>query len=357
MRILSWLGVWPLVIAGCHLLAPLDELTGGPIEASGPDKAGSRDATPEERTDDGPAPQDEGAVGDAPLSDGPDGPDGPVGPACSPCPVRHVVGTLRGIAVTDEHFYWVEGSVATTGLGSWTAYRVSKPNADEAGAAEEIAQGTDLFDVAVSNGYAFFTDGPRVGRKALGDASAPAQYFSVGVGVTYLTVDTFGRAFASGPNLIAMGPCSPPTPCPTTGPASTGASSIILKQGDGAIGVSGVALHSNLLFWSHADGPGVNRAEVSTLPLAPREMDFEVPPEPVSGVAADETDVYWIAGNHLILATPITGAPMSPRKVCDDANEIDADAGFGSNADIAVDVDWVYFTEPNAGRIRKCSKR
>jgi hypothetical protein len=317
----------------------------GDSDGAGPKDAGLETAPPLE---------DDGALVDIPAGD-----SAPIGPFT----VHRVLETqtLRGIAVTSEHLYWVEGHVASTGTGSWSVYRVSKQNAD--GPADEIAQATDAFDVAVSDGaYAYFTGSFGVQRVMLGDASAPSEYFPAGVSLTYLTADAYGRVYASGPNLIVMGPCSSPSSCTTTGPVSTGSTSIIpFPPNPGVFGASGIAVQSKLLFWGHTDGPGVSRADlsISTLPIPIKEMDFEMPPppEPVSGVAADESNVYWIAGNHAILATATTGEPRGPRLVCDGAADLGLDAGFGDNADLAVDSDWIYFTAPAAGLIRKCSKR
>jgi hypothetical protein len=121
------------------------------------------------------------------------------------------------------------------------------------------------------------------------------------------------------------------------------------------VGASGIALTEDLLLWGHGSPTGVARASRSTLEASPiAELDHQMPaPEPVSGVATDGAKVYWIAGDRAILATSAAGPRAAPERVCEDLGD---DAGFGANADLAVDGDWVYFTRPIPGLIQKCKK-
>ena len=121
-----------------------------------------------------------------------------------------------------------------------------------------------------------------------------------------------------------------------------------------SVGATGVALVDDLLFWGHDAPIGVLRANRATLDAASTvELDDQMPAEAVSGVATDDVKVYWIAGDRVILSASATGAPAAPKPVCDDLGD---DAGFGANADVAVDDEWIYFTRPSAGLIQKCKK-
>ena len=89
MRFLTWVGTWALAsTAGCWLVVPFGEFTGEqpPETANVPDGG------------------DTGDVDDA-SHDAADASRGPT-------PVRPAKGTLRGIAVTKDFVYWVEGRPA-----------------------------------------------------------------------------------------------------------------------------------------------------------------------------------------------------------------------------------------------------
>jgi hypothetical protein len=215
----------------------------------------------------------------------------------------------------------------------------------------EVAHGKSVYDVAVSGAYVYWSDGSRIMRASSGDASAPAGYTDTGVSLLgYLAVDPVGRVFATTAYGIAIGPCGAYDKCKSADPVEGTFYSPL-----GPEGASGIALAGDLLFWGHEAPVGVARANRSTLEASPRaELDHQTPTaEPVSGVAADDTRVYWIAGDRAILATPVAVAPDAPERVC---AELGDDAGFGANADLAVDDDWVYFTRPSLGLIQKCKK-
>jgi hypothetical protein len=274
----------------------------------------------------------------------PDVVDAPEAPSRGPFVVRTAVGKLRGIAVGGENLYWVEGTPG----GDWGVYRTS--TLEDAGAATEVGHGGDVFDVAVNADYAYWSDSGIVERAPLGDSSAAAPYLSAGSSARYLAVDAAGRVFVTADSAITAGPCATATTCTSADPVA-GTSAFVLFPS--VSGVGGIALGAGFLFWGQDAPAAVTRANTATLDAA-SNIDHQTPaPAPVSAVATDGTKVYWLAGDREILATPVSGEPDPPSIVYDGAG---ADAGFGPDADIAVDDEWVYFTRPSAGLILKYRK-
>ena len=323
MRILASLGACVWLCAGCGLLVSFDGLSDG-----------SANVIPNV-PDGGPA--------DGPPDDAVDAPDAaPRGAILvRRLPEGH---SLRGIAVGLEDIYWVEKTPQ-----EWGVYKAAK--GDDAGSVAKVTKGIDVYDVAVSGDYVYWSDGASVGRMSLADASVREEhYVSPGATALYLAVDLLGHVYVSTPSGIAVGPCSSADMCRGANPGVGMQTFIPFPFVRGA----GIALEGNHLIWGHDLPVGVTLADKTLLEKAPTsEVDHQTPPEPVSGVATDGKNVYWIAGDRAIVATPTTAPPDGPQPVCDD---LDADGGFGPHADLAVDVDYIYFTRPSVGLIQKCKK-
>jgi hypothetical protein len=65
--------------------------------------------------------------------------------------------------------------------------------------------------------------------------------------------------------------------------------------------------------------------------------------------------VYWIEDSRFIRRTPLKIMRGSISDVCAESTG-DADAGPGPDSDVAIDDQWVYFSEPSLMRISKCRK-
>jgi hypothetical protein len=315
MRFLAWIGISIFLSASCGWVVSFNGLADG--------------------TTSSPTNLPDGAVDEgAPVEAG----DAPEVSSLEPIVIRKAKATLRGIDVTAEHVYWVEGDMM-----SWGVYRVSKQN--DAGPPEQVGNGDDdIFDVAVEGDSVYWSNGSTIKRAPLGDASAPVIYLELGAAeARYIAVNSLGRVYVTTSDAVYIGPCPSFTRCNGTDPVF---GNDIIRQFAGIPGVSGIALGTDLLFWGHEMapgdlGPGVTRVSTNLDSPVKTEMDRRKVPEHVSAVASDGVEVFWMAGDHAILATPVTGAPDDPRVVYDDP---DHDAGFGPEADIAVDDDSVYFT-------------
>jgi hypothetical protein len=300
---------------------------------TGPDAEGGSDTT----EDDGNA--DEGAIddgaGDLDVGDVGDGaPTGPIR-------VAGAGGALRGIAEFGPYVYWVQSDM-NSGI-----VRALK---DGSGPSEFVDRTFDAFDVAVDAGYVYWsTRGNLVFRKPNGsDASDGVPLFSGPSATRYIAAGTSGRIFVTGMNTLAVGPRP-----------DAGISDVLYPP---QMGAAGIAVNGTDLFWSLDTGILRGRDDG----IWPVQPVYRGMPGEVAGIATDGDDVYWIASDGAVRAIslndPITSAP---REVCrarvemgDAAVDARADAaGSAVIADVAVDDQWVYFTEPAIPQISKCAKR
>jgi hypothetical protein len=323
MRVLAWFGTLAVFSTGCAWLISFDGLSDG-TSSSSP------------------------ILPDGGPEDAPDAPEPGV------TTVRSSQQTLRGIAVGGDYLYWVEGTPPAVpgGTGGWGVYRA--PRSDAAGTVKPIYVGADIYDVATNATHVFWTDGGNVQRWNPSSDVIEPMYFPAGASPRFLSVDGLGRVFVViGDSAIATGPCATTATCLDTGPVA-GMPGIVAFSS--LMGVSGIALGAGRVFWGQSAPAGVTSGDPVSRNTQP--VDFERPaPKPVSGVAMDGVEVFWMAGDHSILAAPAVGlSGTGPRLVCDDAENLGIDGGFGQYADLAVDQEWVYFSEPSVGLIRRCKK-
>jgi hypothetical protein len=336
MRILAWLGAWSVLTVGCRLIVPLEGLSG--VEPSTSDGGasgrggGGSSGTAGGNVDGGDARLDRDAASEESSVDA--SPDGP-----GNVPIVAIQGSqpITGITVNATHLYWVEGG---------NVYRA--PKSSEGGAAEGIDNSRSDFDVAVDSDYVYWTENAMtvppsglVWRKPISDPSAMrVDHYAPGAQTArYIAAGDMHQVFISDPSAINS---SDRFPIPS--------GAIYLGQ----IEASGVTLFNGELYWGHGGPRGIKNGAVDGLRPA-AEILFRDLQGVVSGVATDGDHVYWIEDAHLIRRTPLRVMRGSISEVCSESTE-DADAGFGPDSDVAVDDQWVYFSEPSLMRISKCRK-
>ena len=211
----------------------------------------------------------------------------------------------------------------------------------------------NAFDVAVDANYVYWSTGPRgnqVLRKPVG-STTPNDEVVLFPGATetlFLALGSASRVYVTGFNAVTVGSS-----------IDAGTSYVVYNMQPGA---AGVAVSGANLFWSLSAGivRGVDTGQ------PPIEAVYMGAPGEVGGIANDQQEIYWIASDGAVRALPLNNpGALPPRDVCrasvntSDA-EVDArpdSAGDPAIADIAVDDQWVYFTEPTVPRISKCLKR
>lgn len=341
-----WVGLGAILTGSCLLTTSLDGLEGPPLSPdAGAPEGGAADAREDESESAADAGagdvfSDDGGHADDPviLDGGGDG-DGD-GATKGPIRVADAGGTLRGIAEHDTDIYWVQ-SDTNAGI-------VRAPKGG--GQAPVFFDATaDAFDVAVDADYVYWSTGKgnEVFRAPIGSTAPSGKVLFPGANETfYLAVGTSGRVYVTGANAVTLGPRID---------AGIG-DAIYPFQG----GAAGVAVSGTDLFWSL--DAGIVRGN-DTGQSQPRPVYPGAPGE-VGGIAADGQEIYWIASDGAVRALSLTNpGPISPREVCratvaiGDADARPDSAGNASMADIAVDDQWVYFTEPAIGQISKCLKR
>lgn len=250
---------------------------------------------------------------------------------------------LRGIAEHGDEIFWVQGS----GI-------VRAPKAPDAGQLTFVDTVGNAFDVAVDNDYVYWSTGSgplgnEVYRKPLGSTTPAGPAFFPGAGETlYLAVGNAGRVYVTGAKAITVAPR-----------VDGGFSEAIYREQSGA---AGIATDGRYLVWSLDSG--IVRGGLAGPPPEPGSVYPGMPGE-VAGIGMDGEEVFWIGGDGVVRASPILSPlPPTPREVCRRVEFADAEvdarpdgASAATFADVAVDDQWVYFTEPALRRISKCSKR
>jgi len=279
-----------------------------------------------------------GPIEDAPILDGDGNEKGPF-------PVVRVSGVLRGIAEHGTEIYWVQ-----TGFAAGIA-RAPKHGMGPPGTVENTS---NAFDVAVDDDYVYWSnDRNEVYRKSIqAGGSSGTFYFSGATTTLYLAAGTAGRIYVTGANYVAVGPMPD---------AGVGISALHYLNQPGA---AGIAMFGADLFWSITAGivHGTDEGQVEEPEVQIYAADA---PGEVAGIATDGQEIFWIRSDGVVRSILRFG-PTTSREVCRASAETgdaepDArprgDGGASTFADIAVDDQWVYFTEPAIQQITKCRKR
>ena len=337
-----WAALGAIFTLNCLLTTSLDGLEGPPALPDGGERDGGAtesdarggDAAGESSSDaqhDG-VPAGDRAILDVVLDGG--GAKGPIA-------VADAGGVVRGLAEHGGDLYWVQGDLST-GI-------VRAPKAG--GTAPVFFHMTaTAIDVAIDADYVYWSTGKgnEVFRKPIA-STAPGDevvLFS-GAGETlYLAVGTAGRVYATGFDVVVVGPR-----------ADAATSFVHYREQKGA---AGITARGTDLFWSVA--AGIVRGDEA--PSPERSVYSGVPGE-VAGVATDGDEIFWISTDGDVRAMSLMSPLPLPRDVCRARIEIgDAAADARPDGptstiilDIAVDDEWVYFGEPALRRISKCAKR
>lgn len=306
--------------AGCLLTTSLDGLEGSPLSDGGATDGRFLDDDARDGTIDGPIADGAGAGG--------------------PFVVTRVGGTLRGLTARGGDLFWVQ-TETSPGIA-----RVATQGGDPV----FVHNTAQAFDVAADDTYVYWSTGAGSGagnevwRKALTAGGAPELLFS-GAGETlYIAQGRDGRIYATGSGTIVVGPRADAGTSDALYLSQTGAAGIAVSEGD--------------IFWSSAAGIA-RGAFGATAPAAPM---YRGSPGEVLGVATDGRDVYWIDVRGAVRAlssSDPSGAP--PREICRAAGLSDGGSTVEGGepwkvADVAVDAEWVYFTDPANRTIDKCRK-
>jgi hypothetical protein len=277
------------------------------------------------------------SVGDAPILDG--DADGRVK---GPLIVANADGVLRGIAVFGSDVYWVQTGTSAAGIvgapkeGGTPVFFLATPNA---------------FDVAVDADYVYWSNGTgnEVFRRSIASDASSGESLYPGAGQTrYLAVGNGGRVYATGGNSVAAGPR----------PDAGGGIALYNLQ----LGAAGIAVSGPDLYWSL--DAGIVKGDI-TGQMQPPVAIYDGASGEVAGIATDGQDVYWIASDGAVRAKSLGPTPAM-REVCRARTELgdagadarpDGAGGEFASADVAVDDQWVYFTEPAIRQISKCLKR
>jgi hypothetical protein len=316
-----WQGVAAISTASCLLTTPLDGLEGPPLlPEAGPVDGGSRDGAAGAGSD---ASMDDAAYGD--------------GTSKGPFLVSAVSGVPRGITVRGPDLYWVQtetnsGIVHAEKHGQAPSFFHVTPNA---------------FDVAVDDDYVYWSSGQgnEVFRKTIASGGA-AELLFAGAGETlYMAAGDAGRLFVTGSNGVVIGPR----------PDAGTSDALYLSQ----LGAAGIALKGTELYFGVTAGLVRGGENGQAAP----EAVYRTAPGEIGGVATDEAEIYWITVDGVVRALSLEPSATTPREVCR-ASAQPFDAGLPADggaslglADVAVDEQWVYFTEPARRRVSKCFKR
>jgi hypothetical protein len=334
MRILGWLGAWSVLTVGCRLIVPLEGLSGTEPPASNGGASGNGGAGSS-----GAAGSPAGGGGAQPNRDASS--DGKPIDADAPgnVPIEVIRGAepITGITVNATDIYWVEGGnvfgAPKQGGGPTTGFDSSRID----------------FDVAVDDTFVYWSDDDhhQVWRKPIASPSVmPDFVFSPGAPRTqYLALGLESQVFVTDPISINSGPRVGNPGFPT--------GNIYSNQTE----VSGIAVFNTDLYWGYGGAKhGVHKGTIDGLTPAV-EVIFRDLPGVVSGVATDGDNLYWLEDGRRVRRTPLKVMIGSITEVCSElASVVDADAGFGRNSDLALDDQWVYFSEPSLMRIMKCAK-
>jgi hypothetical protein len=280
-----------------------------------------------------------GPVQDAPIADGDDG------DVKRPIRVARVNGVLRGIAEHGEYVYW-----AQTDVFAGIARVPKEPN--EAGMSPFFINTPNAFDVGVDDEFVYWSTGTsnEVYRKAIQADGSSAELFWGADEAFYLAVGAAGHFYVTGRESVAVGPRP-----------DAGYTDLHYRL---QFGAAGIATHGAYLFWSRdiCIFRGTDQGQAKDK----EQLIYSGMPGDVAGVATDGVELYFVGPNGIVRAIVLDDPLAPPREVCRGSAEtndaesdarVDGDAGTLPGADIAVDEQWVYFTEPAIQQISKCRKR
>jgi hypothetical protein len=320
MRIFLGLGAASLLAAGCLLVTPLDGLEGPPLEGTG--GAGGNVGTGGSAGVAGAAGSGGGAAEDA----------------ASPSPIlfqdRRMGGTPRGIALSQQGVYWTE-TVPAVGI----MYAPKDGLAPPAHVDVKTDNLSEPFDVAVDDTNLYWTEYRQgtVQFKPLSGVTSGNTYFNGAGHAAYLTMSANGHIYLTDANstIAAI----------VEGPPSL---SVANSQKPPATGIA----FCGAAYWAWG--------QPST--IATPNMNSNVPTElyrppvdvTITGLACDGTNFYWIEnGRSIRWIDMVKLVPQPPLFTDTDVDAFEAGDNIG---DIAVDLDWIYFTEPRNRFIYKLAK-
>jgi len=325
MRVLLWLGVSSL-LTSCLLVTSLDGLEGPASGTAGVSGTAGTDLT---------------TVGGSGSGGEPS--DAPVTPVVFQD--RRAVqggGIPIGIALADADVYWVErmpvGILRAPKNGSAAPVHVDTLT-------DSLPMG--LFDVAVDSTSIYWSTSSYIVRYKPRDSGSEAtanDYFSAGVPTAYLALGEPGNLYATdytpgggGGNVI-------------WGTLNTAQRAWMATTGP----VTGIAWCANRLYWGLKQS-NIAGAQVDGSNISPPNEGVVIDQISVSGVACDSEYIYWIDDNRVVRSKNISSGVLKDLYVYSPQPEdgIPTDSGVG---DIAVDIDWIYFTQPATKRIYKLSK-
>lgn len=244
----------------------------------------------------------------------------------------------RGIALYATEVCWVGGQ-APRGLfcapktgGDAGASRIDTP-------ADGVFL-TDAYDLALDDSYVYWSDGSgnRVIRKPRQDGGPAAEYFSGDIRVSFLALDgeqVWATDFLDSPEAGAGNVVVGPTDGGTT-------STEVYPNPDGP---TGVAVAAGIVYWGRA-----RRSTLAFGPVAGNVIPTEVtsPGGMVAGVAVDAAQtVYFLAGGQQVFRLPSTS---------NTAQSMYVESTVFGVGDVAVDDSFVYWTEPDLGKIMRMPK-
>jgi hypothetical protein len=310
---LVWLPV--LALAGCSLLVPLDDLSGGVSASDG--SPGCRANLTKDR-------DNCGACGHSCLG------GDCVMAQCQPVNIASDQNSPLGISVSSipkhaDYVFWVNQSPPSL----WRARK-------DGSSPEPQAMTTGLvqipFDIAVDENYLYWSEvkDRQVYRRPLDGGGMRMSWRQPGSDAGFIDVEA--------PEVYV----STYEPASSQGVIATG---IVLYMGPFVGG--GLAVRSQVIYWI--------RQESNTIVKGPStggglDITTEVAKtsERAMGLAVDREHVYWIEGSRLLMRAPVSGN-ATPTTV------YEARTTFG-DSDVAVDDSAIYWTEQKNGLVRRLAK-
>jgi hypothetical protein len=242
-----------------------------------------------------------------------------------------------GIALSGTDVCWVEGQTpralfCAPAAGGGTPVRLDDP--------VDAAFLADAFDLALDANYVYWSSGAsnQVVRKPLAGGAA-AAYFDGDMRVSFLALDgtsVWATDYSSGTVQTGLGNV-------IVGPSAEGGLGSMLVypvQSQAA----GVAVFRGLVYWGRADGVAFGAKGGMPIPNRIASPGGGA----VGGVAVDPAGgIAFVAGNQQVWwVVPGGTSPVLMYA---------ASQPFGAG-DVAADEAWIYWTEPDLGRIVRLPK-